>query len=94
MNAINAEGSLPSNLGDLDRLTAMLMADNPNLRGEIPASISGCSLLYYLDLHSCGLTGQIPDGMITFGVPNYVRINLANNELSVDIPPSIGVRYL
>ena len=67
-------GSIPADLGDVDRLTRLNLRSN-DLSGAIPASLGNLRYLEVLNLHSNRLNGPIPDLSRT----SLQELYLANN---------------
>ncbi|KQJ89251.1 putative receptor-like protein kinase At3g47110 [Brachypodium distachyon] len=81
-NAFAAD--IPPSLGHLRRLRYLYLTNN-TLQGRIP-NFANCSHLKVLWLDRNNLVGQIP----TEWPPNLQELNLANNNLSGTIPPSLA----
>jgi len=58
--AINLEGTIPTQIGDLTSLTTLIFTGNDLLTGNIPSTISNLVNLNDLVLESCQLTGNLP----------------------------------
>ncbi|KAG6789530.1 hypothetical protein POTOM_005633 [Populus tomentosa] len=83
-------GKIPANIGNLQRLTVLNLADN-GLTGEIPSSLTKLPNMKHLDLSNNMLTGQLPSD---FGnLKMLSRALLSKNQLSGAIPSSISVMY-
>jgi Leucine-rich repeat (LRR) protein len=80
-------GPIPSEIGNLKKLTELLMGYNI-LSGVIPQSIERLSNLVVLGLVHNELSGQIPDAIGNLSQLN--ELYLAENNLSGSIPVSIG----
>jgi len=65
LRANQLTGSIPAELGMLQHLAYLRLADNA-LAGEIPAELENLTSLSQLWLHDTGLTGTIPDGFVDF----------------------------
>ena len=76
LRANNLTGSLPSNLGDLDKLTTLDLYDN-DITGPIPISIQDMDSLKFLQLTFNNLTGGIPPEI--GGATNLEIIRLGDN---------------
>lgn len=53
-------GTIPPELGSLEKLEYLVLMENPELTGPIPASLGNLSEASYINLSSCDLTGNIP----------------------------------
>ncbi len=67
----NFTGGLPAHVGNATTLRIVQMFGNPNLGGEIPASMGNWTDCYELRISGCGFTGVIPE---TFG--NFVGLRM------------------
>ena len=80
-------GSIPAELGDLDRLERLELSYN-NVTGLIPAELGSLHNLQGLGLASNSLTGLIP---VELGnLHNLVGLSLARNSLTGSIPAELG----
>ncbi|MCG3192690.1 MAG: hypothetical protein DIJKHBIC_01937 [Thermoanaerobaculia bacterium] len=68
-------------------VTALMLPSN-NLSGPLPASISGLSGLFDLNLYNNLITGPLPASLAS--LTNLSNINLGLNRLTGSIPPAIG----
>ncbi len=84
LGGLGLKGGLPGQMGGLDGLTHLSIAQNPDLAGSIPPEIGDMGSLEFLNLHGNGLTGAIPAGMTDAN--SLKRIYLHNNSLTGDIP--------
>lgn len=93
----NLNGTLPSELGSLTRLTDLYITDSPGLTGSIPTSFENLENLERLTLRANQLSGIIPSlgvsrpyavDEVTTGVqyPHVSEIDLSGNQLSGAIP--------
>ena len=60
LNRMGLSGTVPAELGDVDRLTKLNLRSN-DLSGAIPASLGNLRYLEVLNLHSNMLNGEIPN---------------------------------
>ena len=60
LNRMGLSGTVPADLGDVDRLTKLNLRSN-DLSGAIPASLGNLRYLEVLNLHSNMLNGEIPN---------------------------------
>ncbi|KNA19172.1 hypothetical protein SOVF_064000, partial [Spinacia oleracea] len=79
--------TIPSEVGDLPFVAYLVLADNINVTGTIPKSISKLKYLFHLDLGRNSLTGPIPNEL--FKLKKLKEVDLSVNHLSGAIPPSI-----
>lgn len=81
------EGSLPTELGDLDQLRHLKITHNSRLSGAIPREFGRLTRLRTLNLESNRISGPIPHeiGLL----PHLQVIRLSRNDLSGELPPSI-----
>ncbi|KAL8472134.1 hypothetical protein ACS0TY_029377 [Phlomoides rotata] len=75
----NLSGEIPSSLGNLNRLTFLILSQN-NLTGQIPESLERLSHLVNLQLGSNNLSGKIPEKL--FQISKY---NFTGNQLNCGI---------
>lgn len=80
-------GQLPPELGDLSRLTTLILGIN-NLSGPIPDELAKLTELTQLNLEDNNFSGEIPQGL--GNLTRLTSLRVANNELSGTIPPEIG----
>ena len=83
----NLVGTLPPELGDLDRLVSLDLSGN-HLTGEIPSVLGDLRTLAALDLSKNDLTGPIPQEL--GGIETPGRLDLSDNQLTGPIPPELG----
>ena len=80
-------GSIPPEIGGLDKLHTLSLADN-DLSGPIPPEFGNLSSLNTLNLNHNRLSGAIPS---SFGkLSSLVWVNLRYNRLSGQIPHELG----
>eukprot|EP00981_Chlorochromonas_danica_P015819 scaffold14704_cov214-Ochromonas_danica.AAC.1 len=84
----NMTGSLPSSLGQLQRMHYLGLTDNLNLTGTIPSIFSNLSYLSYLMLNNNALTGTIPNSLTNARA--LLSLNLATNQLTGSLPGNIS----
>ncbi|KAJ9139705.1 hypothetical protein P3X46_030414 [Hevea brasiliensis] len=83
-------GDLPADIGRLQRLTVLNVADNL-ISGEIPRSLTNLSRLMHLDLRGNRISGPLPRN---FGRLRMLsRALLSHNYISGSIPSSISKIY-
>ncbi|KAL9261088.1 Polygalacturonase inhibitor-like protein [Drosera capensis] len=86
-------GHVPEFLGQIQSLQSIDLEAN-NLSGSIPLSLGKLQCLSTLNLYGNHLHGPIPDIFSslnrTFNVQNPLTIVLSNNELSGELPKSMG----
>ncbi len=84
----NLTGSLPGELGQLDRLTVLDLGQNGHLTGRIPPQLGNLANLQLLHLQFTDLTGPIPPelGSLT----KLTDLYFCCNRLSGPIPPELG----
>ncbi|KAF2317724.1 hypothetical protein GH714_039673 [Hevea brasiliensis] len=83
-------GDLPADIGRLQRLTVLNVADNL-ISGEIPRSLTNLSSMMHLDLRSNRISGPLP---VNFGRLRMLsRALLSHNYISGSIPTSISNIY-
>jgi gliding motility-associated-like protein len=83
----NMAGGIPAAIGDLTKLTNIVMSGN-KLTGNIPAEIGNLTDLYWLDLAGNKLENHLPAS-----IGNLVHLNsllLAFNKLDGELPKEIG----
>ena len=84
----NLNGLISPDLALLDRLTALMLSNNPNLRGSLPFSIGNLGLLEVLSLGNCGLSGSLPT---TVGdLSSLAVFEITQNSFTGRLPSSIG----
>ena len=83
----NLNGSIPTELGNLNRLKYLNLAFN-QLSGNIPNSIGNLVSLEEIRLFQNELSGSIPQELGNLNALTHV--NFRNNNLSGSIPASIG----
>ncbi|CAH2059686.1 unnamed protein product [Thlaspi arvense] len=80
-----ASSSLPSSLGDLNRLEVLILSSN-GFRGQVPSSISNLSLLSVLNLSQNELIGSFP---LIRNLTKLSALELSKNHLTGTVPPSL-----
>lgn len=84
---IQLKGSIPSELGNLSKLTQLNFSFN-QLNGSIPSELGNLTDLAELHLDRNRLSDSIPS---EFGsLANLQKLNLGQNRLSGSIPPEFG----
>ncbi len=84
----NINGTIPDEIGTLNKLIKISLSNNSNLTGEIPESIFNIDSLLWLAIGNCSLTGTIPHAI---GNCCYLKsISFRENDLTGLIPPEIG----
>ena len=79
---------MPPEIGNMTELMYLIMYNNDQLAGSIPAEIGNLTSLTFLNLQSCQLTGTIP---IEIGnLTSLTSLFLDFNHLSGAIPAEIG----
>uniref|UniRef100_A0A5B6ZV52 non-specific serine/threonine protein kinase n=1 Tax=Davidia involucrata TaxID=16924 RepID=A0A5B6ZV52_DAVIN len=83
----NLTGSLPSSIGNLKKLSSLLLV-GCGFSGVIPDSIGSLPQLVSLSLNSNKFTGQIPPSI--GNLSNLYWLDLADNKLTGTVPVSDG----
>ena len=83
----NLQGSIPSELGNLYKLTTLELQSN-QLTGEIPSELGNLSNLTSLYLWENDLSGEIPAEL--GNLASLTVLDLPGNELSGEIPAELG----
>ncbi|KAG8390701.1 hypothetical protein BUALT_Bualt01G0110900 [Buddleja alternifolia] len=78
-------GSLPPQLGDLTKLSILILA-GCDFTGTIPSELGNLEKLIFLALNSNSLTGEIPASLGKLS--NLYWLDLANNQLTGSLPVS------
>ena len=81
------DGSIPSDVGDLSKLTQLLLQDN-QLTGSIPVDLGDLSNLLSLKLSNNQLTGSIPSELAD--LTSLSVLELSFNQLTGSIPSELG----
>lgn len=82
------QGGIPDGFGDkLLSLTQLSLSNNPELKGELPASLFTDDMTL-ISVFGCSLTGSIP--MEIGRAVNLETLRLSDNMLAGSIPESIG----
>ncbi|CAD6270341.1 unnamed protein product [Miscanthus lutarioriparius] len=84
---ITKHGSVPSPIGELDKLVVLKLQNN-SLIGPIPSTFSDLKILSTLNLSQNSLSGGIPSGI--FELPKLSNLYLQGNNISGHIPISIS----
>ena len=84
----NLVGNLPANIGDLSRLTSLIVSNN-QLTGSIPNSVFNLENLSYLYVDRNSLSGTIPDKFDR--IPQLRFLQLHTNNFTGELPRSIGL---
>jgi thiol-disulfide isomerase/thioredoxin len=84
----NLSGTLPAEVGDLVKLTALYLGYNYGIGGSIPAEIGNLKKLEYLNLYGNELTGGIPEEL--YSLPELFHLDLGVNKLSGELSPKIA----
>jgi hypothetical protein len=79
------EGTIPSSLGSLTKLTRMSLAGNRNFEGTIPSSLGSLTELTYMDLSGDKLKGTIPSSLAS--LTELTHLILLYNALTGLVPP-------
>ncbi|XP_052134610.1 probable LRR receptor-like serine/threonine-protein kinase At3g47570 [Oryza glaberrima] len=82
------EGPFPSWLGKLTKLNVISLGENLLVVGPIRDALSNLTMLNFLDLAMCNLTGAIPADLGQIGHLSVLR--LSTNQLTGPIPASLG----
>ena len=59
----NLNGTLPNELGQLNKLIKITLSNNQNLTGSIPENVFYINSLVWLAIGNCSLTGIIPNSI-------------------------------
>lgn len=88
LRANNLQGTIPSDLRQLERVQKLDLSANPRLYGSIPAELGQLTSLLELDLSSCQLDGTVPDSLN--GLSNLEKFNVLDNKrLDGTVPSGI-----
>ncbi|KAK9130069.1 hypothetical protein Sjap_010556 [Stephania japonica] len=85
MNKIT--GSIPGELGKLQKLTSLLLWGN-SITGAIPAELSNCSSLVVLDVSANEVSGEIPGELGRLGA--LEQLHLSDNLITGSIPAELS----
>ena len=85
--SIGLTGPIPREIGNLSRLTDLVLSSN-ELTGRIPPELGQLADLARLDMGWNDLTGPIPTELT--GLLNLTELDLSQNNLTGTIPPGIG----
>lgn len=61
LNMNDLEGTISTNIGNLQKLNELTLSDNPSLHGALPSELGLCMDLTYLHISNTGITGTVPD---------------------------------
>ena len=89
----NLSGTLPAEVGDLVKLTALYLGYNYGIGGSIPAEIGNLKKLEYLNLGATNLSGNIPEEIYSLSELNTLDLSSSNStggNLSGELSPKIG----
>ena len=82
----NLNGTIPSELGSMDRVTAMSLGEN-RLSGELPPELGNMSSLKYLHIYETDISGAVPP---EFGnLSNLLSLVIFTNELTGALPSEL-----
>jgi peroxiredoxin len=84
----NLSGTLPAEIGDLVKITALYLGYNYGIGGSIPAEIGNLKELEILNLYGNELSGEIPEEL--YSLPELFSLNLGNNNFSGELSPKIA----
>lgn len=95
----NLNGTLPNELGQLNKLIKITLSNNQNLTGNIPENIFNVDSLVWLAIGNCAylksisfrenfLTGLIPSDI--GNIDSLQFLYLFDNQLTGPIPPELG----
>ena len=84
----NLIGIIPNEIGNLDSLEYLALANNVGLTGPIPTTIANLSNLNWLGLFRCNLQDTIPKELAQLSELTYFSASV--NQLSGNIPVEIG----
>ncbi|KAK1554398.1 hypothetical protein Q3G72_011548 [Acer saccharum] len=87
LRSCSVSGSIPGSLGNLSRLSSLILSDN-NLNGSVPAILGQLNRLSVLDLSRNSLTGPIPSNISL--LVNLTRLDMSSNHLSEQIPTGLS----
>jgi hypothetical protein len=79
-------GSIPPELGNLDSVEGIALADN-QLTGSIPPELGNLNNMWELNLSGNRLSGSIPEEL--GNLDNLYSLELAENQLTGSIPPGL-----
>ncbi|KAJ4888465.1 Leucine-rich repeat protein kinase family protein [Raphanus sativus] len=91
----NLFDSVPKNLfSGMVSLQEAYLEYNPFSPWEIPESLKEATSLQKLSLTGCNLTGKIPDFFSSQTLPSLTSLQLSQNLLQGELPPSFGASSL
>ena len=73
-----------SGLQELPNLTHLIIANNPSFAGPFPSELLQMTKLQVFEASECGLTGQIPAGIV--GMSTLTKLSVENNDLTGTVP--------
>ncbi|CAB9499023.1 Leucine Rich Repeat [Seminavis robusta] len=82
------EGSIPTELWTLTNLMHVVLNDNPELTGTLPAEMEKFSHLKWLIIDQCSLSGTLPSELGQ--LPSLEWLVLSDNQFSGTIPTETG----
>ncbi|KAK1552015.1 hypothetical protein Q3G72_008911 [Acer saccharum] len=88
MENCNISGDIPEEIGNLNKLMTLRLANN-QLTGPIPVTFKRLQKLQGLSLENNKLEGSIPNDLCHLN--RLVILYLDNNKLSGSIPPCLGM---
>ncbi|XP_022876865.1 receptor-like protein kinase [Olea europaea var. sylvestris] len=88
MQGNELNGPVPASLGFLGNLQKLNLSEN-RLYGEVPNSIFNLSSLTEISLRGSSLSGSLPMD-ICYNLPKLESLRISNNQMSGNIPPSLG----
>nr|XP_027071652.1 polygalacturonase inhibitor-like [Coffea arabica] len=84
----NISGHIPPAVGSLSSLQVLVLRKIPDLRGEIPSTISKLNNLSFLRISYTNLSGPVPSFLSQ--LKNLGVLDLSHNNLKGSIPPSLS----
>ncbi|CAM6080074.1 unnamed protein product [Sphagnum tenellum] len=85
-------GTLPEDIGYLNYLFELTLANNPGLSGPLPSALLYNDNLAILDLHNCNFNGTIADEL--FHESYFLEVDLSANQFTGHLPNFGGAYYL
>ena len=80
MDRNNITDSIPDWLGGFPKLQVLLLQENPNLSGEIPASFEQLASLQTLLIYQTSISGAVPEGFLS--LPGLKDISLFETNVN------------